>query len=348
MADQPLFVRRLHESLARLEMGGQALLLGVSGGADSVALLRGCVALGSMLKLQVSVAHLNHRLRGAASDADAAWLEALCRSLAIPLTVGVREIADLASGSGRGIEEAARDERYAFLEQAARDQGCSAVAVAHTADDQAETILHHILRGTGLAGLGGMPPARRLPAGMLLIRPLLEVRRTDVLEYLRGIGQEFREDQSNQDEAYTRNRLRRRWLPDLARDFNPQLTVSLCRLGQQAAQAQSALAACAEELLDKALETFESSGCRIKWQPLRNRPRHLIRELFGILWRRNNWPRQGMTFEHWDRLAEIVVEGGAADFPGGIHVQRAGKLIEVEEPDRPKPTSGAQAGPERT
>jgi tRNA(Ile)-lysidine synthase len=327
----------LRQTAAELGLEGQAVLVGVSGGADSVALLRGLVELRGELRLEVHAAHLNHQLRGAAADADAQWLEELCRSLPAPLTIGCAAVADTARESGRGIEETARDERYRFLELAARRSGCRYVAVAHTADDQAETILHHVLRGTGLAGLSGMPASRELDSEVRLVRPLLGLRRVDVVAYLRALGQTFREDSSNQDDAFTRNRLRRHVLPDLARDFNPQLTDALCRLGRQAADTQAALAAYAAEWLDRVLESETPHESRLKWQPLADRPRHLVREVLALLWRRRNWPRQRMDFMHWERLADIVVHGGASDFPEGLHACRSGRLLIVA---RTAPSSG--------
>ncbi|HTI49473.1 MAG TPA: tRNA lysidine(34) synthetase TilS, partial [Planctomycetaceae bacterium] len=310
----------------RLGFSGRFVLVGVSGGADSVALLRGLVELRASLGVRVRAAHLNHRLRGAASAADAEWVERLCHSLEVPVTIGSADVAIVSANTGRGLEEVARDERYRFLEKTARESGCPYIAVAHTADDQAETILHHILRGTGLAGLSGMPETRVLEGKAQLVRPLLTLRRIDVLTWLQHLGQDFREDESNSDEAFTRNRLRRRLLPDLVRDFNPQLIDALCRLGQQAAETQSVVAACADELLDRALESATPNECRLKWQPLADRPRHLVREVLTRLWRRQGWPRQRMSFEQWDKLAGIVVEGGAGDFPQGVHARRTGRL----------------------
>ncbi|MSR56761.1 MAG: tRNA lysidine(34) synthetase TilS [Planctomycetaceae bacterium] len=330
MNDSPL-LGHLAQAAGELQLGRLSVLIGVSGGADSVALLRGLLSLGDDLRPIVQVAHLNHKLRGATADADAVWLKRLCETLAVPLTIGIADVAQAARDAGRGIEEAARDERYRFLEQTARQLGCRAIAVAHTADDQAETILHHILRGTGLAGLSGMPAERPLPGGARLIRPLLAARRADVLNYLQQIGQDFREDESNQDEKFTRNRLRRRVLPELAREFNPQLIDALGRLGQQASQTQAALTDCAAGWLDRVLESETPCSVRLKWQPLAGRPRHLVREVLTALWRRQNWPRQEMSFDHWDRLTDVLESGGAADFPGGISARRTGRLIVIEK-----------------
>jgi tRNA(Ile)-lysidine synthase len=320
------FLSSLQRALGSLSLDRRAILVGVSGGADSVALLRGLIELRGPLEIQVHAAHLNHQLRGTVAQADARWVESLCQTLDVPITIGSADIPALAGQSGRGIEEVARDERYRFLEETARASGCPVIAVAHTADDQAETILHHILRGTGLAGLSGMPAARAVAGKIQLVRPLLSVRRTDLLDWLRSQNQDFREDESNCDLTYTRNRLRQRLLPDLIRDFNPQLIDALCRLGQQAAETQSAVSLCAEELLERSLESALPHECRLKWQPLTDRPRHLVGEVLTRLWRRQGWPRQRMSFEHWDKLAKIVMEGGAGEFPQGVQARRSGRV----------------------
>ena len=130
-------------------------------------------------------------------------------------------------------EESARDVRYVYLQQVATEQHCGFVAVAHTADDQVETLLHHILRGTGLAGLRGMPAEREFGESRL-IRPLLTVRRADVEAYLTAIDQPFRSDATNAEERFTRNRIRHILLPLLRERFNPQVDAALLRLGEQA------------------------------------------------------------------------------------------------------------------
>jgi tRNA(Ile)-lysidine synthase len=326
MLRHPL-TERLAREIPDLVRQPRRVLVAVSGGADSVALLRGLHELRDDLKLSLQVAHLDHQLRGQAARDDSDWVERLCQKLTIPCTIGRADIAGMAQHSGRGIEEAARDERYRFLEETARTHDCRTIALAHTADDQAETILHHILRGTGLAGLSGIPRERALDSGIRLVRPLLDVERSVVLDYLSRVGQEFREDESNRDETYTRNRLRHELLPRLAEQYNPQIRETLRRLGEQAAQAQSALEALAADLLERVFESASAEGCRLKWQPLAGVPRHLIREALSQLWRQQNWPRQKMGFEQWDALAEIALNGGAATFPGKIDVRREGKWL---------------------
>ncbi|MFN8857863.1 MAG: tRNA lysidine(34) synthetase TilS, partial [Planctomycetaceae bacterium] len=217
---------------------GERWLAAVSGGADSVALL---AVLRSLLPPERLVAaHLNHQLRGAESDDDAAWVVQLCHTWNVPLVQECRPVATLSAEWGVGLEEGARRVRYDFLQQTALQQRCRVVALAHTATDQAETVLHHLLRGTGLAGLQGIPAERPLGRECTIVRPLLDVTRGDITAYLQNLGQDFRTDSSNLTLEATRNRLRRELLPHLRAEYNPQIDRALVRLAHQAAEAQVA------------------------------------------------------------------------------------------------------------
>jgi tRNA(Ile)-lysidine synthase len=310
------------------------IVVAVSGGADSMALFRGLHELQDEYKLRLHVAHLDHELRGEASRGDAAWLEDACRKLCVPCTIGTSDVAATAKTAGLGIEETAREERYRFLEETALAVDCPTIAVAHTADDQTETILHHVLRGTGLAGLGGIPRTRQLGRGVSLVRPLLDLERTVIVDYLEKIGQGFRTDATNDDESYTRNRIRRQLLPLLTEQYNPNFGQALRRLGQQAAGMHAAFVAVAGELLERVLDSSKGRECRLKWQPLASVPRPLVRELFAELWRRQGWPRQSMGFDQWEELARIASDGGAGTFPGKIDVRREGRWVVLRRLDR--------------
>jgi tRNA(Ile)-lysidine synthase len=213
----------VRSTMARSGVPGadRTLVIGLSGGADSVALTDALAALDPERRPRLVAAHLDHGLRPDSPD-DARFCERLCERLGIPFRAGRADVARRAHSDGDGIEAAARCERYAFLRRVARETGAAAIAVAHTRDDQAETLLLHLLRGAGGSGLGGM----RHRSGDLL-RPLLEVSREQVLEHLRSRGLEWREDPSNADPAFTRNRVRHELLPWLESRFNPRLRETL-------------------------------------------------------------------------------------------------------------------------
>ena len=148
---------------------------------------------------------MNHGLRGADAAADQNWLALLCDRLGLPFHVRTSDVAALASDQGDGWEAAARAARYDFLNQTAEQVGARWVTTGHNRDDQVETILHRLIRGTGLAGLAGMPKARPLSPTVTLVRPLLRVTRAQVVEYLNSIGQDYRIDATNADTRFTRN-----------------------------------------------------------------------------------------------------------------------------------------------
>ena len=197
---------------------GSALVCAVSGGADSVALLHCLRALSEELGFSLTAAHFNHCLRGEESDGDEAFVRDLCGKWGIPLTVGRGDAAKRARETGESLEEAARALRHGFL---SAQPGL--IATAHNADDQVETVLINLLRGTGLKGLCGMEPQ----SGRI-VRPLLTVTRVEILAYLQENGLSWREDSSNFEDDALRNRLRHHVIP-LFRQENPSLAATVAR-----------------------------------------------------------------------------------------------------------------------
>jgi len=204
---------------------GTTVVVGVSGGADSLCLLHVLNRLQTQRGFSLHVAHLNHGLRGAEAAADAEFVAALAGQWALPATVEERDVAGYARKRKIAIEEAAREVRYAFLAEVAARVGADRVAVAHHADDQTETVLMHALRGAGLAGLRGMRPNSRYPlqgSELRLIRPLLEVTRAQIEAYCAEHGLKPRFDRSNLDTTFFRNRLRHEVIPYLE-TINPNI-----------------------------------------------------------------------------------------------------------------------------
>lgn len=329
------FLAALRRGCESCRLPRQRILVGISGGADSVSLLLGLWLLRDELGMTLHAAHLNHQLRGAESAADAAWVEDLCRQKSIPCHVGVECIADSPQLAKLGLEGTARLVRRQFLQRVACEQHCAGIAVAHTADDQAETILHHIIRGTGLAGLRGMHADEITDAGSIrheattpLVRPLLHVARSLVMAFLEEQGQSFRTDSTNADTTLTRNRIRHELLPLLAREFNPQIQQALLRLGQQAQEVYADEMLLAEGLLREALIEAAPAHCRLRCGPLIGQPAQRIRECFVLLWRRLDWPRRQMGFADWQRLVEILTANHPAiTLPGNVTARRREDLL---------------------
>jgi tRNA(Ile)-lysidine synthase len=188
--------------------GGDLVLAGVSGGADSLCLLHVLYCLSKSMGFAVEAVHVNHMLRGAESDGDEKFVESICNDWGIKLSVLRRDVRRLKEEEGFSLEEAARYARYEAFEECADNIGADRIAVAHNRNDQAETILMNIMRGTGLDGLTGMDYTRGR-----IIRPLLDVDRADIEEYCRGRGLIPRTDSSNFDNTLTRNKVRNRLIP---------------------------------------------------------------------------------------------------------------------------------------
>ena len=221
---------------------GTILVVGASGGPDSTALLRCLHRLRDEHGLSLHVAHLNHDFRGDEADADAAFVQELAARLGLPCTVDQQDPVQYQRERGiSSFEQGAREMRYSFLADTARTAGAAAVAVGHTADDQAETVLLHLLRGAGLHGLRGMtelaswPWPEQCPAPALF-RPLLSVAKSDTAAYCRDLGQDYRQDSGNYLWRFARNRVRQDLLPRLAQDYNPRVGDALVRLGKAAAE----------------------------------------------------------------------------------------------------------------
>ncbi|HEY3704850.1 MAG TPA: tRNA lysidine(34) synthetase TilS [Terracidiphilus sp.] len=220
---------------------GLRLALGVSGGADSVALLRALHSGAAGLGLVLHVAHLHHGLRGAEADADLAFVRDLATTLALPfLTRHVDVAAEAARFPGKPaetLEEAARRLRYAWFRDLMRELPLDAVATAHTLDDQAETVLAKILRGAWTEGIAGIHPLVRFPEGQV-IRPLLQTTRPQIEAYLKDLSQSWREDSSNRHLTFTRNRIRHELLPTLE-GWNPKLKEHLAQMAELARDEES-------------------------------------------------------------------------------------------------------------
>jgi tRNA(Ile)-lysidine synthase len=208
---------------------GSRIAVAVSGGADSVALLRLLDSLKGELGIVLVVAHFNHSLRGAESDADETFVEQLARGLGIVFVSSKQDVRAESERNHWNLEDAGRRLRKAFFQRIVRDGEATRVALAHTADDQAETVLAQIIRGTGIKGLGGI-----YPGTASIVRPLLQVRREALREYLREIGQEWREDSSNADTGRLRARIRERLIPLLQTDFSSSITEHLNTLARLA------------------------------------------------------------------------------------------------------------------
>jgi tRNA(Ile)-lysidine synthase len=323
----------------RLAPDGARLLVALSGGADSVALLLILRDLERQGVLAVAgAAHLNHRLRGADADADEAFCAALCGREGVRFVSESADVAALARAQRRSVEDGARVARYAFLERAAALMDADAIAVAHTIEDQAETFLLRLLRGAGTRGLAAIRPR----AGHV-IRPLLEIERGELRAYLSARGQEFREDASNADLTVPRNRVRHELIPLLQSRFSPAAVRVLAREAALARQDEEFLAAEAIKLA--ATIVLTDRDVRLDVAGLSRAPRALSSRVAQAALQRLAGAKS-IHREHVERLLsladEAAAQGRAIALPGQYAVRVGGTI--VLRPAGPRRASRARGG----
>ena len=284
------------------------VVVAVSGGPDSVALLRAMHQLSQTgdrdaireAAGRLIVAHFNHGWRGEDSELDQRFVQQLAAHLQLSCCT---QRAELSSDRS---EETARSQRYEFLKRTAHEQGARFVVTAHTRNDQIETVLHRILRGSGIAGLSGIPRVRELSSGLSLIRPMLPLDRAQVAAYLTEIDQSAREDASNQDPVFTRNRIRHELLPQLRSQFNPQVDNAVLRLSNLAGEYQSLIEALAMEQFERSVQLLSPECATIAIDPLRSAHSVVRRALLMVVWQRMHWPMQAMSEPTWRNLEQLI------------------------------------------
>jgi tRNA(Ile)-lysidine synthase len=337
---------RFRETIARHQMirPGERVLAAVSGGPDSTALLSLLCGAAIDLKLEIHVAHLDHGWRGRESARDAEFVRRLAMRHGAPVTVGhvdpkVRKRA--ASGAvGRrqsSLEARARSVRTRFLRETAAAIGASRIALGHTRDDQAESLLLRLLRGSGRLGLAGTYPV----VDGLFIRPLIDLRRKDVLAHLKRRHLGYRIDSTNRDPGLTRNRIRRRLIPRLAKEFNPEVVEALARAADTLRDEEAYLAGLAEEAFTRLARPVPSgSGVDFPLPGLEDLPKALLRRVIRLACARTRGRLHGITSAHVRQVVEILERrGGAVHLPDGLRaVARSGVL-------RFGPVDPASAGP---
>jgi tRNA(Ile)-lysidine synthase len=303
---------------------GARVLVALSGGSDSVALTLLLRELSPYMEFTVAgLAHLNHQLRPTAGR-DEQFCSDLAARLGLPLRTSRVDVKAMSSERRVSIEEAARDVRYAFLQEAAADLGATRTAVGHTLDDQAETFLLKLLRGAGMTGLGGIYPRRGD-----VIRPLLDVSRADLREYLRSSGETWVEDETNADLSNPRNRVRHEVLPHLERSLGLPAGRAIARAaGLMAEDAQWLDQLAADRLA--AISAESSGGLELDLEELRSSPLPIARRvLLRALRSRANGREVGL--EHVQAAMDVAAGlCGAAEVPGSRVELRGKKLVLIQ------------------
>ncbi|HLJ88003.1 MAG TPA: tRNA lysidine(34) synthetase TilS [Candidatus Angelobacter sp.] len=326
---------------------GERVAVAVSGGADSVALLRALMELRSELGVVIAVAHFHHQIRGADANEDQRFVEDLARQFDVPFHAGSMDVPAYARQNKLSLEAAARETRYSWFAELIGQHQVDKVATAHTLDDQAETILMRILRGTGTSGLTGILPSRSTDA---TIRPFLRTTRREIEAYLKGLGQIWREDASNQDLHHTRNLVRHSLLPMLERDFNPGVKERLAEMAEIARDEERYWDAELEKMLPRVVRTGKPSRSgRTNTQPggaashapvmavdlaifvdlpaaLQRRVLHTIGKKLGL----------ALEFKHVEELLGLARQprrGKGLSLPGGFSATCTFREMQIEQKD---------------
>jgi tRNA(Ile)-lysidine synthase len=320
-------IRDLLKSYRKLDPDSEFknLLLGVSGGADSIALLSAMVELRETLGVGLTAIHLNHKTRGKESDGDASFVRKICKSLGVRCVVRAIDVPALARKRRVSLEMAARDARYALFIEQSKKCKASAVVTAHNRDDQAETMVLKFARGAGLKGLSGIP-ATGSAEGVPVLRPLLGVTRKQIEVYLRRKGVDWREDSSNADERYLRNRVRSKVLPLLEDTLNPDIRSTLAGTADVLRADDELL----EMLAEGALDACRAGRTSLNLKELKQEHRSLVRRVL-MMWLAERGVDQDVIDLGLVRELEKLIYGRKANatvkVTGGLLVTREYDLL---------------------
>ena len=328
MIDGINLIEKMLAAVRRYSMicSGERVLAAVSGGPDSVALLHSLFSVRERMGISLLVAHLNHSFRGLESDADADFVRSLADDLGLECIVEKIDVPKIRAVLRLSEEEAARMVRYEFLERTAEDVKANRIAVGHTADDQAETVLLNLLRGTGVDGLSGMPPVRGK-----LIRPLIDIRRLEVLQYIEEKGLKSRIDATNYISTYSRNRVRSELIPVLERDYNPEVVPALLRLAELACDDTTYIRERTIEALKRSTLSREDGCLVLNPNKILEYPVSIKRRLLREAVRTVNGGLKDIGFIHIEEVLRLLKNGSdfKYELPGGAHVSRSRSTVNI-------------------
>ena len=310
----------------RMVQAGDTVLVGVSGGPDSVALVHILLALAPNCSFQVAIAHLNHCLRQDESERDEAFVVSLAEKLDLPVHVERQDVRRHQKKHHLSLEEAARKMRYRFYDAIASKFGYEKIALGHHSDDNAELILMYLLRGSGPLGLCGIPPVR----DDKIIRPLIEIKRTEIMDYIAVKSLDYVVDSSNRDPQYLRNKVRNRLIPELEAEYNPKLIDSLNRLASILAEEEKWIENLIRPIFEKVI-VFEKQGrigidiSGLNQQTIAVRRRLIRMAVFKV---KGNLRR--LAFAHVEAVVKLAQKGpdsGALDLPDRIRISRQNDVL---------------------
>lgn len=324
-------IKRIERELKaeKLIAPGERIVIGVSGGADSIALLHVLYEISTSRgwNLDLTVAHLDHGLRGAASTDDAGFARELAERLELRFVSETRDVQADSDRTGTSVEEAARNARYAFFSSVCTRAGARKVATGHQADDNAETILQRVLRGTGLRGLAGIPRRREITprSGIEVVRPLLRISGAEVRAFLGERGIAHREDASNSSTAFTRNRIRNELLPLAENAVNPGVRDALARLGEQASWLNDFLGETVQRTFATLVIDQTDQLLSLNASALARKSTIVQSEIVRLAYRAFGLGEQALSFHHLKSALDLLADessGKHVSLPAGVVVEK--------------------------
>jgi tRNA(Ile)-lysidine synthase len=329
------FIRKVLQTIRDHDMlpKGSSVLVGVSGGPDSMALLHALIALSHHLSLQVGVAHLNHCLRPGDADLDAEFVIEAARKCGVPCYVKSKNIRKDSENSGLSLEEAARDARYRFFHEICQGKGFDKIAVGHHQEDNAELILLYLLRGSGPVGMGGILPVRGN-----IVRPLIRTRRNEILGFLASQNMTYRLDTSNFDEHFLRNRIRHQLIPLLEKNYNPRISESVNRLGNILQSEEQWINQLIVPIFDQTVADQAKDRIALSVNRLMNLPVAPLRRVLRRAIQQVKGNLKRIACSHMDAVIDLTIRNkadGILDLPDRIRVSKQGDRLMITKENTP-------------
>ncbi|MBU1006134.1 MAG: tRNA lysidine(34) synthetase TilS [Candidatus Omnitrophica bacterium] len=318
-----MFLTKVKSTIKKYNMLRErdSILVGFSGGPDSVTLLRVLCEIKEEYSLCIHIAHLDHKFRGDESKADRRFCEDLAKDLGIGITCEEIDVPKIAAEKGISSEEAARIERYDFFKRTAEKRGIKKLAVGHNRDDQAETVLMRVLRGAGTLGLGGISPVKNIPS-LTIIRPLIEMSRKEIEKFVGENSLEFRHDPSNDDVFFTRNRIRGELIPYLEKNFNSNVKEVLANMAENLRAENEFLEKFSNRKL-RGLSRVKKKEILLDIKKLKRQPEAVRKRILRAALREYKGDLRRFTYQHWKEIEKLIDErpgNSIVDLPGGINI----------------------------
>ncbi len=324
------FLDKIKSTIKKYNMiqKGDNVLIGLSGGPDSVTLLHVLYNLKKEYLLTILIAHLDHRFRGEESRADRKFCELLAKKYSLEIIWEEIDVPRISKEKGISPEEAARFERYDFFKRVAKERGIDKIAVGHTRDDQAETVLMRIIRGAGMKGLGGISPFKDMQ-GFKIIRPLIEASRKEIEDFILKEGLRFIKDSSNEKTIFTRNKIRLGLIPLIEKDFNSNIKEVLANMAENLQAENEFLTKYANRKF-KSMSKIKHGEILIDIKKFKKQPDAVRKRILRAGVEELKGDSRRMTYQHWKEMEELIYVrpvNSIVDLPAGISVTKGKKNI---------------------